>query len=205
MDGLDDFLRRLLFEGRVVFRRAPEPETPASPEAIAVLARAFATRRLEVAEPVIPFDPRVAAAAGELVRQASWALVNRGDRPKELAGKVVMPMAPKTAAHHLSADLALRFLPQIERRARGIDPADSLVRLLGSVLRSWPLSGVLTGLHEGPDTPTDLAGHPGLMLLYAERLARHDRPGWRPAEGAIPHVELVGRSTMRDGRGVRNG
>jgi hypothetical protein len=36
-----------------------------------------------------------------------------------------------------------------------------------------------------------LGGHPGLLLLYAERLAEHLRPEWVPDGPARPYVELV--------------
>ncbi len=76
------------------------------------------------------------------------------------------------------------------------DPADPLVALLADVLRQWPLSGVLSDLEDGPPVPPDLGGHEGLMMLYAERLVSHDRPGWLPEGRALEYVELV-----RGGRG----
>ncbi len=194
MDSLDHFLRLLLREGRVVFRHPPAPPgEPADEAAIRELGRAFAIRRLEVAGPLVAFDPAVALAAGELVRRACWALVNRGERPEDLARALRMPLDPITPGHHLSADVVFRFLPQVHRRARGIDPSDSLAVGLAELLRRWPLSGVLADLDDGPKSPPDLGGHPGLMLLYAERLSRHDRPAWHPAGAAQAYVELVGR------------
>ena len=98
------------------------------------------------------------------------------------------------ASTHLSVDLTFRFLPQVLRRARGIDPGDALVTMIADVLRAWPLSGVLADLDEPPVEPKSLgfSGHSGLMLLYAERLATHDRSTWRPADGpALEYFELV--------------
>jgi hypothetical protein len=54
------------------------------------------------------------------------------------------------------------------------------------------LSGVLSDVEEEPLTSLDLGGHPGLRLLYAERLARNRKPAWFPPEGpAREYVELV--------------
>ena len=93
-----------------------------------------------------------------------------------------MPIEPPTPAHHLSADLTLRYLPQVLNRARGLDPTDPLIGLLEDVLRRWPLSGVLSDVAEAPLGSLEFGGHPGLLLLYAERLAANDRPAWRPAQ-----------------------
>src|SRR4051812_8580330 len=109
MDGLAEFLRGLLYQGRIVFRGRPVPGTPVG--ATAVLERAYAAYRLEVAGPPVPFDAPVAVAAAELVRQASWALVSHDAGPEQLATVLTMPRGPSLPAHHLSADLVFRFLP----------------------------------------------------------------------------------------------
>ena len=90
----------------------------------------------------------------------------------------------------------------VHRRARALDPADALVGLLERVLRQWPLSGVLAGLDEGPTSPLDFGGHEGLMLLYAERLARGPSPSWRPS-GRAPRVRRarLGRPATRTAAG----
>jgi hypothetical protein len=192
MGSLDEFLTRLLNEGRILFRERPAPLSPREKaKGAEVLERAYAVYRLEVAGPPVPFDAEVGCAAGELVRQASWALVNHGERIEDLGRRLVMPSGPREPSDHLSADLVLRFLPQIVRRARAIDPSDALVRLLTGVLRQWPLSGVLAGLDEGPSAPPDLGDHHGVLLLYAERWARQERPAWRPGGRAWEYVELV--------------
>ena len=51
-----------------------------------------------------------------------------------------------------------------------------------------------------PLTPPDFGGHPGQRLLYAERLAQHEKPGWFPTGTAIEAVELVWQQLGRDTR-----
>src|SRR4051795_8429030 len=171
MADLEEFLARLLREGAVVFRSRPEPTRGASAGVADLLAGAYEAYRLDVAGPAIPFDAEVACEAGELVRQACWAMVSRGERVADLAARLAMSRPPERPSDHLSADLLLRYLPRVYRRARAASPHDPLVGLLAGVLRGWPLSGVLAGLDEPPLVPLDLGGHPGLMLLYAERFA----------------------------------
>jgi len=180
MAAFQDFLTQLLDHGQIVFRSTKAPQDGPTERDVAVLAEAFDTFALSVAGARIAFDPRTACEAAELVRQSGWALVQRDDRLADLKRRLKMTGPPRTASQHLSADLMLRFLPQLIKRARGLDPADPLSGLLGDLLRRWPLSGVLSDVEEGPLLALDFGGHPGLLLLYAERLTQNDRPYWRP-------------------------
>src|SRR5262249_39693519 len=148
MTSFHDFLTQLLNEGRVVFRSNRAPRDRPRPEDIALLAEAFQAYSLSVAGPPVPFDPAIGYSGAELIRQASWALVNHDDRISHLKARLEMPIDPVTPAHHLSADLTLRYLPQILNRARVLDPGDPLIELFNGVLRRWPLSGVLSDLAE---------------------------------------------------------
>lgn len=193
MPVFEEFLTQLLDNGRIVFRSAKAPREQPTEREVAVLAEAFATHALSVAGPRIAFDPETACEAAELVRQSSWALVNRDERVGDLKRRIRMSRSPRTPSQHLSADLLLRYVPQILSRARALDPADPLGGLLVDVLKSWPLSGVLSDLEQPPRTTLEFGGHPGLLLLYAERLAAHDRPAWRPqpASPAWEYYELI--------------
>ena len=95
----------------------------------------------------------------------------------------------------------LRYLPQVLKRARGLDPTDPLIRLLEDVLRRWPLSGVLSDVARARSRPLDFGGHPGLLLLYAERLAANDRPAWRPVQPSPgwDYYELVNYAAQSPG------
>lgn len=190
---MSDFLAELLEEGRIGFRSGNAPLTGPSADDLARLAGEFATASLSMAGPAVGFEPRVAWEAAELVHGEAWALVNRGERPEALRHRLRMPGTPTTASEHFSADLLLRYLPQILRRARGLDPTDPLAEILAESLRRWPLSGVLSDVEEPPVGPLDFGDHPGLMLLYAERLASNDRPGWRPSASSriLDYYELV--------------
>lgn len=208
MADFEEFLTRLLRDGVVVFRSPPVPTRGTSARAAILLADAYESYRLDLAGPAISFDAAVACEAAELVRQACWALVNRGDRVADLAPRLAMSRPPGRPSDHLSADLLLRYLPRVYRRARAASPNDPLVGLLGDVLRRWPLSGVLVGFDEPPLRPPELGGHPGLLLLYAERLVVHDRPAWEPVGAGRDYLELVrqgcGRPRSPEG-GSRDG
>src|SRR5271156_2674206 len=121
MAAFQDFLTQLLDHGQIVFRSAKAPQDGPTERDVAVLAEAFDTFALSVAGARIEFDSRTACVAAEFVRQSSWALVQREDRLADLKRRLKMTGPPRTASQHLSADLMLRFVPQIVKRARGLD------------------------------------------------------------------------------------
>jgi hypothetical protein len=195
---LAEFLLPLLREGRAVVRANPPEPSGRPADVLAVLQEAYADYRLALAGPPLDFCADTALAAAELVRHASWFLADRGQTDEELEKALLMPRPPRSAAEHLSADLLLRFLPQLHRRARALDPADRLTGSLAARLREWPLAGVLAAVEEGPLTPPEFEGHPGLLLLYAERWAGNPKPAWLPRGRGFEYLELVWGELGRD-------
>ncbi len=144
-----------------------------------MLRRVFEVNALDVAGPPIAFDAVAALEAAEATAWACWSHVSG-----EKADRVRMKTAARSASSHLSADVTLLFLPGILQRARLRDPQGPLIAALEVLLRSWPLSGVLAGLDGRPLTAPSFGGHPGLQLLYAERLVDDAQPGWAPTDEA---------------------
>jgi hypothetical protein len=192
MPTLAAFVQRLLTEGKALLRKPPSFSAAERAEAARVLEPAFGAYRLSVAGPALDFDTAAAVAAAEYVAAACWFLLHRDEDTAAVEKALDFPAPPEPSpAACLSADLTLRYLPQVYRRARGLDPSDVLTAALARTLRRWPLSGVLSDEEEEPLTPAALGGHPGLLLLYAERLADHYRPAWSPAGAVREFVELV--------------
>lgn len=189
MPGLRDFLDRLFHQGEIVFSQPPGQAEDQAPAA-AFLKQAFAEIQLEIAGPRLDYQPRSALAAAEFLRQACWFLVHRGE-PMEDVQRRLRLAPPGTPPDHLSADLVLRYLPQVHRRARAISPDDALAIRSAEVLRQWPLSGVLSDVPEAPLTPLDFGGHPGLLLLYAERFAENEKPEWQPDGLGRDYLKMV--------------
>jgi hypothetical protein len=185
------FLKRLFEDGTVSLRERPGVDPAERLKAHDLLARAFADHALDVAGPPLAFDAPIALAAAERLWWVCWFLVQHSEPPAEVETRLVPLPRPVTAAQHLSGDLVLRFLPPVYRRARARAPDDVLTHWLMRTLREWPLTGVLADLEEPPLVEVELDQHPGLLLLYAERLAEHLRPAWLPQERALQYVELV--------------
>jgi hypothetical protein len=182
----------LLYEGCVNLAERPERTSTVPTDALQVIEQAYKLHALTVSGPPIPFDVAVALAAGQFVTRACWFVLNHDEPESVITEELKMPHRPSTAAYHLNADLFFRYLPQIHRRARAINPEDRLTVLLEETMRIWPLSGVLGAAVAGPLTNINFDNHPGLQLLYAERLATHEKPDWIPADGPTrAFVELV--------------
>jgi hypothetical protein len=186
-----EFLVRLLEQGSVALASRPRMTDADRPAATSALSAAFRDHALDVAGPAIPFDPAAALAAAEFVGKACWFLVSRDEHPDDVGKSLIFAAPADSAAAHLSADVVLRFVPPLHRRARAMAPDDILTDSLAKVLREWPLSGALSDVAEGPLTPPTFAGHAGLLLLYAERLATRPRPRWVCEGAAWPYIELA--------------
>lgn len=78
-------------------------------------------------------------------------------------------------AHHYSADVVLRFLPDAWRLARDVASADPLLKHLHELAGSWPLSSV--GMPEVKvEHPDEFVEDRCLLRLYADRIIdRQDR------------------------------
>src|SRR5438477_197004 len=126
MSPLAQFLENLFHHGRIRFAKRPERIQLPRADAIEILAHAYATHSLTVAGAPIPFDPGVALAAGEFVMYASWFLVSHEEPEASITAELRMPHLSATAADHLNADLFFRYLPQIHRRSRAMNPQDVL-------------------------------------------------------------------------------
>jgi hypothetical protein len=186
MSPFSTWLARVLSDGESVQDEAPHLSAADRPGVLATLRAAFDRHALDVAGPPIAFDPDAALGAAVALARACWLLVGgEGESP-------TVGVEPHAAGAHLSADVCLRFLPAVLSRARVRAPEGEPAVALDRLLRTWPLSGVRADLDGVPATPLEFDGHPGLQLLYAERLIRTARPEWVPAAGtAREWVERV--------------
>lgn len=177
MPPFRDWLARVLADGESVQEAPPELASAQRPAVTADLRAAFGRHALDVAGPPLAFDPVAAVGAAVVLARACWQLVGGDPGPLDVGAQ------PATASAHLSADLTLRFLAVVHRRARARSVEGELAVGLDRLLRAWPLSGVLADLDGEPTTPPDFDDHPGLQLLYAERLVATGRVGWVPKDG----------------------
>lgn len=193
-------LRRLFDDGRLLLTERPGREAKYDRAATAIIEDAFARHALAVAGPSLGWQPTLGFAAVRVFEWATWMLFDLAVPREEMQQLLKLPRSPRSAEEHLSVDLTFQYLSTVLRRARASGGGDGLADTVADVLRHCPLSGVLADLPDGPAAPLDFAGHPGLQLLYAERLAEHFSPGWVPAAMDRTYVELVWSEQGRDVR-----
>jgi hypothetical protein len=88
------------------------------------------------------FNAEAAFWGAKTVYMACQVLLYREHDVREL-GSLLPPFSGEiTAEAMLSADLCLRFLPQILTEAKFIDPEDALIPILEVLLAQWHYSGV---------------------------------------------------------------
>ena len=200
METLAIFLDQLFGQGRIILEEPPAWETAEDSKTLMVCRRAFAEYRLDVAGPVLDLDSDIALTSARFLYTAAWFLFHFEKPANDVAQDMAFTKKPGSAGQHLSADLVFRYLPAILGRARALPTGDVIVEILTETLRHWPLSGVLADLTAGPAEALDFSGHPGLQLLYAERLAQHFKPAWLPEEKERAHIELVWTELGKDCR-----
>ena len=197
MAAFTHWLTGVLTEGHSTLTTAPVLAPAELPAVERLLRDAYARLQREVAGPPVPLDLDLAVRIARLLADACWHL---SALPPEspLPEHTLAP--PATASEHLSGDLLLRFLVSVRRRATLRGPADPLAIWCESFLRAWPLSGVSMHCRDGPPTPPTFDGHPGLAMLYAERLSAHPEPAWVPPAGGV--ADAVERAFGELGRVV---
>lgn len=185
MPEFQNWMAQVLATGHSVQTARPSLGRDERPALLAILRDDFEARQLSIAGPPVSFDPDAAITAAELLAGACWSVAS-GEITNTLEAGIAVPNGP---ASNLTADGCLRLLPSVYRRARVVAHDGALVSALDRVFRTWPLSGVLACLDGKPVTAPDFAGHPGLQLLYAERLAEvGGLVGWVPTDPSARDV-----------------
>jgi hypothetical protein len=121
------------------------------------------------------FDRASALWAAETVYTASQLLLYRENKADELELLLPKFSYEQTPSAVLSADLTLRFLPDILLELKLIDPEDPLISHLESHLNNWHYSGVqyslpLEELNFGP-----LQESACLLQLYTDRVINYKK------------------------------
>ena len=120
-----------------------------------------------------PFDPSAALWGARTLYRASQLLLYREHKHSDLPYLFPEFEGDLNPGAVLSADLFLRFLPDVLRQLEFIDPEDVLIQILEGHLRKWHYSGVRHAL------PVDIlkfevvTSSPCLFQLYVDRVFLH--------------------------------
>lgn len=169
---LTSFVQDLLTTGSITLTGRPAPFAPDDLLAATEVLRSYhAEDALQMPHSAPAFDaPAALWAAGALYYTVQLTLV------RELEEAVIAEALPDFAAALTpevlySADLTLRYLPDLLHLAKGLAPGDALVARLQALGRQWPLSFVSSEL-PGPAAEARVLAHPALRQEYVDRLIR---------------------------------
>jgi len=94
------------------------------------------------------FNPDAALWAAKIVYISCQIIFYREHSESDLSSILPAYVAEITPGAILSADLCLRFLPQILNEAKQIDPDDLLCDLLHEILKKWHYSAIGTEIDD---------------------------------------------------------
>lgn len=137
---------------------------------VAFLADEFKMESVTYPVNTIHFEPKAALWAAQTIYTAAQLILYRKNEEKVLT--TLFPDFPEkiTDSALLSADLCLRFLPEILRQIKLIDMEDELIVILEKHLTKWHYSGISYPL------PIDLLdfepilAHPYLIQMYVDKV-----------------------------------
>jgi hypothetical protein len=167
---LAPFIHSLLYQGNVTVKSDPAIANYTDrAEVINILETYYREDILDMPANAPAFVPDAAVWAAHYFYQAIMLTVTREAGEELIHERIVDFPNEKTAGVIYSADLVLRHLPSLFDLAKGLAPADVLVKKLKQTAATWPLSSVGIELDEIPGDETILADS-FLRQLYIDRI-----------------------------------
>ncbi|MFN4365696.1 hypothetical protein [Chryseobacterium hispalense] len=102
----------------------------------------FEKERLEFLSPNIHFDGEAAVWAAKVLYYSAQLYLIRKDTSKDLHKLIPEYTGKRDVSSILSADLSLRFLPQIVSALQNADPEDPLIKMLENILQQFHYSAI---------------------------------------------------------------
>lgn len=144
----------------------------------------FEKERLEFLSDQINCDRETAVWAAKVLYYSAQLYLIRKDTAKNLEKLIPQFNGKRNVASLLSADLLLRFLPQIISVLQNADPEDTLIKMLENILRQFHYSGIGFDLDlEKIDWEEELKDNT-YRKLYLERIV--EKKAYSLAE--IPYI-----------------
>jgi len=169
---LSEFILSLKEEGRVAIKGKLHPfDAQDFEESKQLLRKYYDEDRIEM-----PFDPPVysekaALWASEYLYTAIQLTVLR-DAGEEMIFEHLKPFdGDNDPSEIYSADLMLRYMPELFELAKGLAPADVLVQELRRTALSWPFSSVGIELEQAVNDD-NIFDHPSLKYVYVDRIIK---------------------------------
>lgn len=147
----------------------------------------FEKERLEFLSDQIPFDKEAAVWAAKILYHSVQLYLVRENTEKDLAKLIPDFKGKLDLSAKLSADLSLRFVPQIVVALKNVDADDPLIKLLETILQQFHYSGVETDLELEHLNWEEELKDTTYRKLYLERIVENKT--YRLAE--IPYINTL--------------
>lgn len=156
-------------------------------EVAAYFETEFEKERLEFLSDQIPFDREAAVWAAKVLYHSVQLYLVRENTEKDFARLIPSFKGKFTLSSKLSADLSLRFLPQIIIVLKNLDADDPLIPLLENILQQFHYSGIEADLDLEKLNWEEELQDKTYRKLYLERIV--ENKVYRLAE--IPYINAL--------------
>jgi len=120
-----------------------------------------------------PFDSAAAVWAAQVTYISAQLILYRETEEQDLDSLLPSFESPITVSAVLSADLCLRFIPDMVRQLQIIDSGDKLIEVLESILQRWPYSGINYKSPDFKESEIDfIQNNSYLYKMYCERIVK---------------------------------
>ncbi|WP_342644958.1 hypothetical protein [Mucilaginibacter sp. CSA2-8R] len=169
-------LRHLRHEEEVMlFGNVIEISQPEETEVVNYLEAEYERESLDYPYSPPPFSREAALWAAKTIYLAAQLILYRESKVTQVRELLCHYPMEMDASAILSADLCLRFLPDIISQLSVIDPDDGLILHLLELLTAWHYSGVRYPLHPQKINPNEAYADRCLKQLYTDRIIKHTR------------------------------
>lgn len=147
----------------------------------------FEKERLDFLSDKIPFNKEAAIWAAKVLYHSAQLYLIRKDTAKNLEKLIPQYQGEKNTSAILSADLSLRFLPQLLDALQIADSTDPLVKMLENILHQFHYSGIGLDLNLEKINWEEELKNKTYRKLYLERIV--EKKAYKLAE--IPYVNQL--------------
>ncbi|MGB0432662.1 MAG: hypothetical protein ACPGLV_19450, partial [Bacteroidia bacterium] len=172
-------IKHVRTHGEVLLEQEPSIINQADEaESTAYLSLAFDNELLSAPNHTFQFITEKALWAAKLLMQASHYLLNRKDEFEQIKTGFTLQQQNLNAQEQYSADLMLRYLPNIISELSLINTDDPLIPLLESQLHKSTYSSILYFDTFDQERIIELSSDTGFELLAIERIVEHKKWNW---------------------------
>jgi len=147
----------------------------------------FEKERLDFLSDKIPFNKEAAIWAAKILYHSAQLYLIRKDTAKDLEKLIPQYRGEKDVSAILSADLSLRFLPQLLDALQIADSTDPLVKILENILQQFHYSGIGLDLNLENINWEEELKNKTYRKLYLERIV--EKKAYSLAE--IPYINQL--------------